>query len=194
MERHMNERDYANSTFVIGTVKLRERVEQIVEQLQQNGIAQSDISIISPDDREGRDPADEKPRANSDKAHDVTVGALTGGVAMGVLGCLVGLASLAIPGLGIFVVAGPLAAALGDAAVGGAIGAIAGSLIGLRVPEHRAKAYEESLRSGSTIISIHAEAMNDRRKAREILEAAEAGDICEVTENSRVLDSTILHQ
>jgi hypothetical protein len=190
----MNERNYSGSTFVIGTVRLRERVERIIEQLKQNGIAESDISIVSPDDREGRDPADEKPRANSEKAHDVTVGALTGGVAMGVLGCLVGLASLAIPGLGIFVVAGPLAAALGDAAVGGAIGAIAGSLIGLRVPEHRAKAYEESLRSGSTIVSIHAETANDRRKAREILEGAEAEDIYEVMESSHVLHSTILHQ
>lgn len=190
----MNEKHDSSSTVVIGTVKLRERVERIIHQLRQNGIADSYISIILPDDRQGRDPADEKPRANSEKAHDVTVGALTGGVAMGVLGCLVGLASLAIPGLGIFVVAGPLAAALGDAAVGGAIGAIAGSLIGLRVPEHRAKAYEESLRSGSTIVSIHAETLRDRRKAREILEAEEAEDICEVTENSDVLNAADLHQ
>lgn len=190
----MNERNYSASTFVIGTVKLPERVERIIHQLRQNGIADSDISIILPDDEQGRDPADEKPRANIEKAHDVTVGALTGGVAMGVLGCLVGLASLAIPGLGIFVVAGPLAAALGDAAVGGAIGAIAGSLIGLRVPEHRAKAYEESLRSGSTIVSIHTETLNDRRKSRKILEAAEAEDICEVAENSGVLNSAGLHQ
>jgi hypothetical protein len=74
--------------------------------------------------------------------HDLTVGAAAGGIAMGALGCLVGLASLAIPGLGLFIVAGPLAAVLGDVAVAGALGAVAGGLIGLRVPEHRAKAYE----------------------------------------------------
>ena len=190
----MNEKHYSPSTFVIGTVKLRERVERIIEQLQAAGIPESDISIISPDDREGRDPADEKPRPNSGRAHDVTVGALTGGVAMGVIGGLVGLASLAIPGLGIFVVAGPLAAAFGDAAIGGAFGAITGGLMGLRVPEHWAKAYEERLRSGSTIVSIHAEVASDRRKARQILEGAEAEDISEVTENSDDLNSSILNQ
>ena len=89
--------------------------------------------------------------------HDLTVGAAAGGIALGALGCLVGLVSLAIPGLGLFIVAGPLAAVLGDVAVGGPLGAVAGGLIGLRVPEHKAKAYEESLRSGSTIISIHGE-------------------------------------
>jgi hypothetical protein len=100
--------DQPSSTFVIGAIKPRERVDNIVKQLQAAGIPDKDISLIAPDDREGRDPADEKPRENSDRVHDLTVGAAAGGIAMGALGCLVGLASMAIPGLGLFIVAGPL--------------------------------------------------------------------------------------
>jgi hypothetical protein len=45
------------------------------------------------------------------------------------------------------------------------------------VPEHRAKAYEESLRTGNTIISIHAEIADVLRKARKVLTNAEAAEI-----------------
>jgi hypothetical protein len=181
----MNEQSPLSSNFVIAVAKPGISVARLIERLQSTGVTGKRISVISPDDRQGSDPADEKPRTNSDKAHDITVGALTGGIAMGVLGCLVGLTSLAIPGFGLFIVAGPLAAALGDAAVGGAIGAIAGTLIGLRVPEHRAKAYEENLRSGNTIISIHTETPSEVAKVREILEAAGAEELYEVTGGTR---------
>ena len=97
-----------------------------------------------------------------------------------------GIATIAVPGLGFLIIGGPLAAALGDTLVGGAIGAIAGGLLGLRVPDHRAKAYEESLRKGSTIISIHADNAEELRQAREILTAAQADEILEV--NGRSLE------
>jgi hypothetical protein len=176
-----------SSTFVIGAIKPRERVDNIVKQLQAAGIPEKDISLIAPDDRQGRDPDDEKPRENADRVHDLTVGAAVGGIALGALGCLVGLVSLAIPGLGLFIVAGPLAAVLGDVAVGGALGAVAGGLIGLRVPEHKAKAYEESLRSGSTITSIHGETADELRKARNILTNAEAAEILEVVSDANMV-------
>jgi hypothetical protein len=172
------------STLVIGAIKPRERVDNILRQLQAAGIPEKDISLIAPDDREGRDPADEKPRENTDRVYDLTVGAAAGGIALGTLGCLVRLASLAIPGLGLFVVAGPLAAVLGDVAVGGALGVVAGGLIALRVPEHKAKAYEESLRTGSTIISIHAATPDARRKAHNISTNAEAAEILEVVSDA----------
>jgi hypothetical protein len=185
------------SFFVIAAVKPRERVDRIIEQVQAAGISPDRLSLISHDDRHGRDPADEKPRDNADKLHDSTIGAVTGGVAMGVLGCIVGIASVAVPGLGFLIIGGPLAAALGDAVVGGAIGAIAGGLLGLRVPDHRAKAYEESLRRGSTIISIHADGAEDLSKAREVLSSAGAEEILEVNASEApkpVTDDLIAHR
>jgi hypothetical protein len=101
---------------------------------------------------------------------------------MGAIGGLIGLASLAIPGLGIFVVGGPIAAALADAAAGGAAGVIAGALMGMRIPESRAKQYERSLREGKTLISVHAPDADRLKRAMEILAAGDAEDLHEVVE------------
>ena len=53
-----------------------------------------------------------------------TTGAATGGATGGVLGLLAGIGALAIPGLGSFIAAGPIMAALSGAAVGATIGGV----------------------------------------------------------------------
>ena len=72
----------------------------------------------------------------------------TGGVVGGALGWLAGIGSLAIPGVGPFIAAGPILAALSGAAVGAAVGGIAGGLIGLGIPELEAKRYEGKIKEG----------------------------------------------
>ena len=59
-------------------------------------------------------------------------GAGTGGVLGGTLGWLVGIGAIAIPGLGPFIAAGPIMAALSGAAAGAALGGVTGALIGFR--------------------------------------------------------------
>ena len=108
---------------------------------------------------------------------DLSIGAASGGV---LLGTLAGLASFAIPGLGVFLVAGPLAVAIGDAIAGGAVGAVAGALIGMRIPDHRAKQYEESLRHGAAIVSVHAQNENELENAMRVLADAGAEDLHKV--------------
>jgi hypothetical protein len=183
-----------HSTLAIGAVRTRAQAERIFEQLKQADFADQDLSVISPDDKLaqdpkiapdhqlGTDPADEKPRDGSEKLKGLTVGALSGGLVMGAIGGLIGLASLAIPGLGIFVIGGPIAAALADAAAGGAAGVIAGALMGMRIPESRAKQYERSLREGKTLISVHAPDADRLKRAMEILAAGDAEDLHEVVE------------
>ena len=73
-----------------------------------------------------------------------TTGAVTGGVTGGVLGLLAGIGALAIPGVGPFIAAGPIMAALSGAAIGGATGGVVGGLIGLGIPEIEAKRRENS--------------------------------------------------
>jgi hypothetical protein len=58
------------------------------------------------------------------------------------------------------------------------------------VPEHKAKAYEESLRTGSTIISIHTETADALRKARNVLSNAEAAEILEVVSDANIARET----
>jgi hypothetical protein len=112
----------------------------------------------------------------------LTVGAVTGGFILGAIGGLIGLISIAIPGLGFIVVEGPIAVALADAAAGGAAGLIAGALMGMRIPEHRAQQYEKSVREGSTLIFVHPHNSKELQQAMNILAAAGAEDVHEVVE------------
>jgi uncharacterized membrane protein len=95
----------------------------------------------------------------------------------GTLGWLVGVGSLAIPGVGPFIAAGPLLAALSGAAIGAAAGGLTGALVGLGIPEYEAKQYEEKIRSGNLLVSVHTENADQRRRAKEILERNGANDI-----------------
>jgi hypothetical protein len=106
------------------------------------------------------------------------------------LGTLAGLASLAIPGLGVFLVAGPLAVALGDAIAGSAVGAVAGALIGMRIPDHQAKQYEEKLRHGAAIVSVHAQNEKELESAMQVLTDAGAEDLHRVRAETPVTSET----
>jgi uncharacterized membrane protein len=75
-------------------------------------------------------------------------------------------------------------AALGGAAVGAATGGLAGALIGLGVPELEAKQYEERIRSGNILMSVHTEDAEERRRAKDILERHHASDISSAGEES----------
>ena len=115
-------------------------------------------------------------------------GAATGGAAgMGagaILGWLAGIGTLAIPGVGPFIAAGPIMAALGGAAVGGAAGGIIGALVGMGIPEYEAKLYDGKIRSGNALISVHAENSNQVKTAKEIYKRAGAEDINSTSEAS----------
>jgi len=76
----------------------------------------------------------------------------------GVLGLLVGIGALAIPGIGPVIAAGPLVAALGTAAAGAGIGAAAGgllgALVGAGIPEEEAHLYAEGVRRGGSLVTV----------------------------------------
>lgn len=159
---------------VYGILKGQAQAETVVERLRSAGFAGSDISVLFPDSQGTKDFAQEK----NTKAPE---GATTGGVAgMGLgaaLGWLAGIGSLAIPGVGPFIAAGPIMAALGGAAVGGATGGLVGGLIGLGIPEYEAKQYETKVRGGSALISVHTRDSEEQVRARRILEEAGADNI-----------------
>src|ERR1700761_6362235 len=151
-----------------------EQAETIVLHLKQQGFSSDAISALLPDKRGSKDFAHE----HNTKAPE---GATTGGVAgLGVgaaLGWLAGIGALAIPGLGPFIAAGPIMAALSGAAVGGAAGGVIGGLVGLGIPEYEAKQYEGKVRAGNILISVHTEDSKSRSRAKEIMESAGAKDI-----------------
>jgi hypothetical protein len=104
-------------------------------------------------------------------------GAAAGGIIGGTIGLLAGIGALAIPGLGAFVAAGPIMAALGGSGVGGGIGLIVGALTGLGIPEYEAQRYEDRLKSGGILISIHCNTSEEVNKAKHILEQNKIEDV-----------------
>jgi hypothetical protein len=114
---------------------------------------------------------------NTKAPEGAATGAGTGAVVGGILGWLAGIGSLAIPGLGPFIAAGPIMAVLGGAAVGGTLGGLTGALVGMGIPEFEAKIYEGKVRSGSCLIAVHADDRDQTKLVKEIYEYAGAKDI-----------------
>jgi uncharacterized membrane protein len=95
----------------------------------------------------------------------------------GALGWLVGIGTLAIPGLGPFIAAGPIMTALAGMGVGGAVGGITGALIGMGIPERQAKHYEVRVKEGGILLSVHSDNSDWAKRAKGILERTAAQDI-----------------
>ena len=85
--------------------------------------------------------------------------------------------ALAIPGLGPFIAAGPIMAALAGAGAGAAAGGLVGALVGMGIPEYEAKRYEGKIKQGNVLISVHSDNSDETKRAKEIFERAGAEDI-----------------
>ena len=107
----------------------------------------------------------------------------------GALGWLVGIGALAIPGVGPFIAAGPILAALSGAAVGATVGGIAGGLIGLGIPELEAKRYEGKIKAGNILLSVHTDDSQEIKRVEQIYRAANAEDICVTGESTAPRDN-----
>jgi hypothetical protein len=151
----------------------------IVDQLKAVGFSANDISVLFPDKTGTKDFAHEQ---HTKAPEGAATGAGAGSVLGGALGWLVGIGALAIPGLGPFIAAGPIMAALSGAAAGAALGGITGALIGLGIPEYEAKRYEGKIKEGNLLISVHTEDSTERARAKRIFEQAGAEDIADTAE------------
>jgi hypothetical protein len=159
---------------VFGIARSESHAVVIVERLRAAGFSNNDISVLFPDRTGTKDFAHEQ---HTKAPEGAAAGAGTGGVLGGALGWLVGIGALAIPGLGPFIAAGPIMAALSGAAAGAALGGLTGALIGMGIPEYEAKRYEGKIKEGNVLISVHAENSTERDRARNIFEEAGAEDI-----------------
>ena len=159
----------------------REQADKIVGQLKNSNFSNDDISVLFPDKDTTRDFAHEK---NTKAPEGAVAGASTGGVIGGALGWIAGIGALAIPGVGPFIAAGPVMAALSGMAVGAAVGGIAGALIGMGIPEIEAKRFAGKVKAGNILISVHAENSEEITEAKELFTDAGAQDICVAGEAS----------
>ena len=164
---------------VFGLARTEAQAITIVNELKAAGFSQNDISVLFPDRSGTQDFAHEQ---HTKAPEGAAAGAGTGGLLGGALGWLVGIGALAIPGLGPFIAAGPIMAALSGAAAGAALGGMTGALIGLGMPEYEAKRYEGRIKEGNILISVHAEDSTELARAKAIFERAGAEDIADAAE------------
>jgi Protein of unknown function (DUF3341) len=162
------------NTTVFGIYTNRSSVERAVEALKVAGFSNNDVSALFPENKGTKDFAHEKATKAPEGA---TTGAGTGALLGGGLGWLVGIGALAIPGLGPFIAAGPIVAALAGAGAGGAVGGLTGALIGMGIPEYEAKRYEGRVKDGGILLSVHSDNSEETKRAKEILERTGAKDV-----------------
>lgn len=159
---------------VFGIAKTENQAISIANQLQSAGFSPNDISVLFPDKTGTRDFAHEQ---HTKAPEGAATGAGGGAVLGGALGWMVGIGALAIPGLGPFIAAGPIMAALAGAGAGAAAGGLTGALIGMGIPELEAKQYEGKVKNGNILMSVHAEDGREVTRAKEILKNGGAEEI-----------------
>ena len=154
---------------------------QITDDLKTAGFDNSAISALFPDKAGSRDFAHEQ---HTKAPEGASTGAAGGAVIGGALGWLAGIGTLAIPGVGPLMAAGPILAMLSGAAVGGTVGGLTGALVGLGIPEYEAKRYEGKVKDGNILLSVHTGDGDQRSRAKSIFERAGAHDVSSTGETS----------
>ncbi len=137
------------------------------------GFDTSNISFIASDDFD----ADAfTVQTHSKLPEGAAIGAGTGGAIGALVAGLTAVGAIATGGAGLLV-AGPLVAALAGAGAGAAGGSILGGLIGLAIPEHEIKHYEDALAKGSVLVGVECDDADERKTAKAVFERHNAGKI-----------------
>ncbi len=141
-----------------GVFERREDIENALRALKDNGFNMDNVSLLARD-LEGVEGADEVTEKHGNEASEgAGIGATTGTVLGGVGGFLVGAGVLAIPGVGPVLAAGvgisEIAATLAGAGIGAAAGGIIGALVGLGIPEEKAKVYQDRIKAGDYLLMV----------------------------------------
>ena len=136
----------------MGIFPTHEGAEAAVRELQETGIHDERIGILTKHNTEGEtfglkhDPT--RTHWEEGTAIGATAGALTG-VGLGIL-----VASGAILGLGPAIAGGMMLSLLASAGAGATTGTIIGGLIGLGIPEDQANYAGEQINEGKTIVAV----------------------------------------
>ncbi|GAB4372153.1 MAG: CsbD family protein [Elainellaceae cyanobacterium] len=145
-------------TRAIGVFKNRADVEAVIRALKDDNFDMERVSLLARNvnDVEGADEITD--REGNEAREGAGIGATTGTVLGGVGGFLVGVGLLAIPGIGPVLAAGAeisaIASTLAGAGIGAAAGGIIGALVGLGIPEERAKVYEKRIKAGDYLMMV----------------------------------------
>jgi uncharacterized membrane protein len=173
----------AQATTVTALYDDLEQAQEAVGELLEQGFAREQVSVVVTEPAVGTPPGEQE--AGAPLAADTTEGAVTGAVIGGLGGLLVGMAALAIPGIGTVIAAGAITNAIIGGAVGAGVGAVAGGLVGalikMGVTEESARHYAEGVRRGGTLVLVQTEDTPQSEVARRVLDRYDPVDMEERT-------------
>lgn len=172
---------------VFGIYPHRASFEYAVSALKVAGFRDTDVSVLLQENPGTKDLVTEKATKAPEGA---ATGAGSGAVIGGALGWLVSTGTLAIPGLGPFLAAGPILGTLAGIGAGGALGGFTGALVGLGIPEYEAKRYKGRIENGGILLSVHCDDPNWVHKAIVSLRASGAENISSTNESSADYDNS----
>jgi hypothetical protein len=160
---------------VVGVFPDHAMAERAINALYEAGFPEHDVSLVA----KGTEASDEIPsQAEAEHAtRGAEKGIAIGGISGGILGGLIGIGALAIPGIGPAVAAGWLAAVLGGAATGAALGGWIGSMAELNVPEDVAHRYAQQVSHGNYLVMVLAEQGERQETAERILSETGSTDV-----------------
>jgi uncharacterized membrane protein len=151
---------------VVGVFDGPNHAQKALEQLRESGFSPDQVSVVARDSGESRELVEDTGMGATGAAS----GALLGGITGGVLGWLVGIGTLAIPGVGPIIAAGALATTLGGAALGAVAGGLVGALVDAGIPEEHARGYEEHVKGGKILLTVQAASDQQARQAHRIFD------------------------
>ena len=154
---------------VVGVFDDPERAERALNGLRDAGFAPGDVGVVS---RPSQAEAEAPPDVEAAPRVDETSGILTGGMLGGVAGWLVGLTTLAVPGVGPLLAAGPLVAAVSGSGLGAAAGGLIGHFVAQGHEHDEARWYEEQVRSGHILLTVRSQ---DRSNEARIIMSQNGG-------------------
>ena len=166
---------------VVGVFDDFTAAQLIAPELINEGVPKDAISVIAPDTSAEAARYFTTPSATQAEGEPaIGTGAAIGGLG----GLLLGAAALAIPGLGLLYVVGPLATLITGAMTGALTGGFVSALNGMGIPEHQAEAYETGIREGYSYVFVRTDMTNAERVARLMRERhARRVDLHDVTDS-----------
>lgn len=169
---------------VIGIFGDKIAAQSAIEELEELGFNPKDVSIVVKNAVSEKEIAGVK---GGSAAEGAVSGAATGGVLGGITGLLIGIGALAIPGVGAFLVGGPIATVFGltgaaamtvsGAATGALAGGVAGGLIGLGIPEEDAKAIQAEIKKGAVLVAVPASSLINEKKIKNVYKSYSAEQV-----------------
>ncbi len=158
---------------ITATFKTRQAAEDALYKLESAGFTEEQVGLVVSDETRGKTFNIEK---GSKTDEGFAAGVTTGGLIGAAIGGVMSAGALAIPGLNV-VISGVLVSGLAGLGTGAIAGGLVGGLVGMGIPEHEAKLYEDEIMNGAILLVVKPENSDQKDQAKEILYSVDAYNI-----------------